>query len=292
EIRRLTEIVNPNYGLITNIGRGHLEFLGNLEGVAREKTELFRAVAEQGTAFVNVDDPFLFDCLPWLKRSIRYGIKTTADVSGKFLGVNQSGAVRFQVRDQEISLRAPGMHNMYNALAAISVGLEFGIPLSEMQTVFATFESHSKRMQVIEHQGITILNDCYNANPDSMEAALAVLQQIRVPGRKLAVVADMLELGKVARAEHQQVGQKMAQMPLDYVLGYGTLTLDLINAVRKNSMMVAEHFTDKNQLIQTLLKRIQPGDLVLIKGSRGMAMEAVTQALLEWQDSPILVPGN
>jgi UDP-N-acetylmuramoyl-tripeptide--D-alanyl-D-alanine ligase len=266
--------------------------VGSLEGVAREKTELFQAVAEQGTAFVNVDDPFLFDYLPRLKRSIRYGIKNAAEVKGKFLGVNQRGATRFQVFDQEISLRVPGMHNIYNALAAISVGLEFGLPLSQMKSLLETFESHSKRLQVIEHQGITILNDCYNANPDSMEAALAVLNSIQVPGRKLAVVADMLELGAVASAEHRQVGQKIAQMPLDYVLGYGTFTLELVNAVRKNSMIVAEHFTDKTQLIQTLLTQIQSGDLVLIKGSRGMAMEAVTQALLEWQGSPVLVQGN
>jgi len=280
EIKRLTEIAQPDCGLITNIGRGHLEFFGSLEGVARAKRELFEGLPPDGTAFINADDPLLMKNIPPIKRLVFYGIKNEAQIKGEFLGMLPTGETRFKVFNQEIVLQVPGMHHVYNALAAISVGLEFDINVEQIKPLLEQFKPHSKRMEIIRQNEITILNDCYNANPDSTMAALSTLKQMSVPGRKIAVLADMLELGDTAETEHREIGQQAPQMELDFLLGYGPLTRVLVQAAQKSKGIHAIHFDDKIELTDYLVSLLKPGDLVLIKGSRGMAMETVLEAII------------
>lgn len=281
EIKTLTAITTPDLGLITNVGRGHLEFLGSIEGVAREKTDLFRGLKSEGKAFINLDDPNLAPMTSQIKKYVDYGMKNKARIMGKLLRMNELGNATFMVQNQEITLQVPGIHNIYNALAAVAVGLEFGIPLTEVKDALEAFKSHAKRMETIRHNQNIILNDCYNANPDSTEAALDVLNGLSAK-RKIAVLADMLELGEQGKSEHLRIGAKVAQSGIDYFLGFGPLTRLGIEEARKQMGEKAMHFQEKVELIRQLKELIQTDDALLIKGSRGMAMEEVTEALLSF----------
>lgn len=280
EIQRLVEIARPGLGLITNIGRGHLEFFGSVDGVARAKHELFDGLPPDGTAFINADDPRIMQKTPQVKRKVYYGLKNQAEIKGEIIRLNQEGEATFTVFDQEISLPVPGIHNVYNALAAMSVGLEFGMSLEQIQPVLESFQPHSKRMEVLNLGSLRIINDCYNSNPESLTAALDVLENMVSGGKKIAVLADMLELGAVAEAEHQNIGNLLANRQIDHVLGFGPLTGLLIRELKNSSGIDARHFAEKTELAQYLKTVAAPGDLILIKGSRGMALETVLNDLM------------
>lgn len=282
EIARLAEIAEPEYGLITNVGRGHLEFLGSVAGVAKAKIELFQGLAGKSVAFVNADDPLIVKNLPGnIKNVVTYGIKQDARIKAEIVHVNQLGKVTFKVFDQEISLPIPGLHNVFNALAAMSVGLEFGLTVSEMKPVIENFQPHSKRMEVVLSKGVTIINDCYNANPDSTSAALSVLESMESGSRKIAVLGDMLELGTVAEREHRLIGQLVSRSNIDVLFGYGQNSKYTVDEARKSPQVQATHFEDKTILAVTLTQMLKKGDVVLLKGSRGMAMETILQALTD-----------
>lgn len=279
EIKRLAEITRPNYGLITNIGHGHLEFLGSLEGVARAKWELFDALRFDDVAFINADDPQLMKKKPPTKRTVYYGLKNKAQIKAEFMGISHSGETRFKLLNEEIGLQAPGIHNIYNALAATSVGLEFGMNIGEIKPLLEAFKPHSKRMEIVKTDDWQIINDCYNANPESTMAALNVLQNMQTAGRKIVVLADMLELGAAAEQEHRNIGKEISKMNVDYLFGFGTYARLLVEEALENLNITARYFENKPDLIQDLKSVLKPGDLILIKGSRGMAMETVLQAL-------------
>jgi UDP-N-acetylmuramoyl-tripeptide--D-alanyl-D-alanine ligase len=280
EIQRLVEIAQPQSGLITNIGRGHLEFFGSVDGVARAKHELFDGLPPNGTAFINADDPRIVQKIPQVKRKVYYGLKNQAQIKGEIIKLNQEGEATFKVLNQEIRLPVPGIHNVYNALAAISVGLEFGMSLEQVQPVLETFRPHSKRMEVLNLGSLRIINDCYNSNPESLTAALDVLENMFAAGKKIVVLADMLELGAVAESEHRNIANLLAQLQINHVLGFGPLTEVLIRELKTVSEMDARHFADKTELVHFLKTIIAPGDLILIKGSRGMALETVLNDLM------------
>ncbi|MBN1154620.1 UDP-N-acetylmuramoyl-tripeptide--D-alanyl-D-alanine ligase [candidate division KSB1 bacterium] len=281
EIKRLTEISAPGYGLITNIGPAHLEFFGSLEGVAREKTDLWRYIeSTRGTAFVNTDDPFLADAAPGQGEVITYGFNRDADFKGELIGLNHNGCAEFTCNDVQFSLSVPGEHNMYNALATIAVASRFGIELPVVRSELLSFHSTSKRMELIQKHGLTLLNDCYNSNLASAEKALQTLAQIQTKGMRFAIMADMLELGKLGEAHHRAVGRLAADLNIDYLLAYGPLSRFTFEEAKLKHIKNALHFDDKKQLIQKLKELIHPDDIILIKGSRGMAMEEVTSALL------------
>ena len=281
EIKRLAEISEPQFGLITNIGPAHLEFFGSLQGVAAEKTDLWRYIeSAKGTAFINVDDPFLAVTLPTCGEIITYGFNNKASVKGEFLGLTEHGCAEFMHQGIKFTLAVPGEHNIYNALAAIAISIRFGIELSAVQMALQSFQSTSKRMEVIKSQGILVLNDCYNSNPASAERALKTLAQIRTRGKRIAVLADMLELGPSGESHHRAIGRLAAGLKIDHVLAYGPLSHFTIEEAAINGMKNVIHFDNKSHLINMLKDIIHRNDTILIKGSRGMAMEDVTNALL------------
>lgn len=280
EIKRLVEIAAPQYGLITNIGRGHLEFFGSVEGVARAKHELFDGLPPEGMAFINADDARIMQKTPNVKRKIYFGLKNQADIKGEIIRMNEEGVATFKVLNQEIRLTVPGIHNVYNALAALSVGLEFGMSIEQVKPMLESFRPHSKRMEVLNLGNLRIINDCYNSNPESLLAALDVLDRMFASGKKIAVLADMLELGDTAEYEHRNIGKFLTQLQLDHVLGFGPFTEALVQEARNHSRIDARHFTEKAELVHYLKSLLSAGDLILIKGSRGMAMETVLEDLM------------
>lgn len=283
EIKRLAEIVQPEYGLITNIGSAHLEFFGSLEGVAKAKSELWEFLEEhQGIAFVNVDDPLLARKIPKTNKVITYGFHQKADVQGKFEGVDEFGYASFHVMGTAIKLKVAGMHNIYNSLSAVSVGLEFNLDIDQIKRSLEDFLPTAKRMEVIRQEGVIFLNDCYNSNPTSAEKALITLSQIRTTGRRIAVLADMLELGEKSPELHAEIGEKAAALKLDHLLALGPLSKYTVEMARKKGLATALHFYDKMDLVEYLKKIIRQHDVILIKGSRGMAMEEVTAAVCDF----------
>jgi UDP-N-acetylmuramoyl-tripeptide--D-alanyl-D-alanine ligase len=279
EITALCGVLEPTHGLITNIGREHLEFFGSVDGVANAEAELFRYLGStSGTAFVNADDAALVKRARSLKKRIPFGMKSRlAAIKGKVRSVNEQGCATLEIRQRgkkpfSIALGVPGLHNAQNALAAAAIGLTLRVPVAGIQKALAGFAAASKRMQVETIAGVTVLNDTYNANPDSVMAALATLAALRTPGRKIAVLADMLELGPGSEAMHRAVGQAVKKHRVDTLLTFGPLSKHTHDGA---SITQKQHYDVKQLLSEQVLELLSAGDAILIKGSRGMKMEDV-----------------
>jgi UDP-N-acetylmuramoyl-tripeptide--D-alanyl-D-alanine ligase len=184
--------------------------------------------------------------------------------------------VRFGARKFSLRVPIPGVHNAFNALAASAVGLSFGVPQGKISAALGTFEAVDKRMQVVRTNGMTIFNDAYNANPDSMLAALEALSACVARGKRIAVVGDMRELGSSSEDAHRAIGKALRGLHIDAVLAFGALS---VHVVQTATIPVALHFERKDVLIQHLRSIIAPGDVILVKGSRSMQMEEVVTAL-------------
>lgn len=283
EISRLAELAQPTCGLITNIGPAHLEFFGSLQGVFRAKRELWQFLERnRGMAFVNVDDPLLGTHQPATTRLVTFGFEKPAEFQGHFLGLDDQGRATLKVGQESIKLGIAGMHNIYNALAAIAVGSVFDVSMAQMKAALEQFIPAARRMEVIQKHGITIINDCYNSNPASARKALLTLSQMRTNGRRVAVLADMLELGEAALPEHEAMADYIIGLGnIDWLLAYGPLSAAMIERIKRLGFKAAIHFEKKQMLIDYLKQIISRDDLLLVKGSRGMAMEEVTQHIIE-----------
>lgn len=280
EIARLCEIAAPNYGLITNVGRAHIEFFKTLDGVAKAKGELFEYLhAHDGVAFLNADDPKLKTVLPSQTKAISYGLHQPAQVQGQITGVDENGCVTLVWRKHNLHLAIPGTHNAINALAAVAVGEHFGVAPEKIRLALAGTPPVAKRMQILHRGAVTIINDAYNANPESMAAALEFLATLPAPGssRRIAVLGDMLELGEAALLAHEEIGALAKRLAIHAIFAYGPHMQRMVQAV--GDAKWAEHFDDKAQLGEALSRSVRAGDLILLKGSRGMAMEEVIEKL-------------
>ncbi|MFZ4619839.1 MAG: UDP-N-acetylmuramoyl-tripeptide--D-alanyl-D-alanine ligase [Bacteroidota bacterium] len=282
ELNYLCEMAEPTHGVITNIGKEHLEFFKDEEGVAKEERALFHYLNDhKGFAFVNEDDPFLAGDAESLKRSVSYGIASKGDVRAKRIRVNETGRSSFDVvwskKDVSfpVSLNAPGMHNVTNALAASAVGLKLGVKPKKIAAALEQFTSASKRMEVIQYEGFTVLNDTYNSNPDSVMVALKTLQSISNTGKKYVVLGDMRELGDSSKREHTNIGAVAAGMRFDRLFTFGPFSKYTSEAFGVS----AAHYESKDILSDELKQTVKSGDVVLIKGSRGMRMEDVVNRL-------------
>jgi UDP-N-acetylmuramoyl-tripeptide--D-alanyl-D-alanine ligase len=286
ELRYLCELAEPTHGVITNIGKEHLEFFKDEEGVAKEERSLFQYLKEnKGYAFVNCDDPFLAPDADGLKRAVSYGVAAKGDIRAKKVRVDASGRSTFDIvwPKKEItfsvSLNAPGMHNVTNALAAAAVGLKLNVKPKKIAAALRQFTSASKRMEVIVLKGVTILNDTYNSNPDSVIVALKTLQSIVSGGKKIVVLGDMRELGDASKREHTNIGAVASGMKFDRLLTFGPFSKYTSEAYGTAS----KHFDSKDLLSDELKQTMKSGDVVLVKGSRGMRMEDVVNRLTDVQ---------
>jgi len=281
EIGALCRVLEPTHALLTNLGHEHLEFFGSLGGVVEEETMLWRW-ADHGTrmpVFINADDPLSRKAAAGLTRRISFGFAARgARVRGSSLRVNAQGCARFRFRGgrmrkpAEVVLNVPGIHNAHNALAAAAVGLTLRVAPADIVEALESFRAASKRMEVIRIGDVTVLNDTYNANADSAIAGLHTLAATSSNGKRIAVLADMLELGDHSAGEHARVGAAAAELHIDYVLTYGRWAAEISRAAAGCSIA---HYDQKNILAEYLAELVSPGDVVLIKGSRGMAMEDI-----------------
>lgn len=285
EIARLAEIAAPNIGLITNIGAGHLQNFDGIPGVARAKGELFISLPSDGIALINADDPEI-RTLPVANgvRKVLFGVSTDAAIRADDI-TSQKGSVSFTltINDEarRVRLPLPGRHNVTNALGAAAAASVLGV---ELQTIVAGLEAFKPcpgRMELLELPGdIVVLEDSYNANPLSVRAALDALYDLGAPGRRIAVLADMLELGQSAPEMHYQIGLLVAKHA-DQLFTFGVLAEEIARGARDAGLPDEKVFATNNQeqLAARLIAVLQAGDRILIKGSRGMRMERVTAAL-------------
>lgn len=285
EIQYLCEIAEPTHGLITNIGKAHIEFFRTVNKIAEAKGELFNWLSKERTrvGFVNVDDVRVQTQARVLTKKVTYSEYThLADVQSTLQHVNDDGSSRFIVRAKgwkellEITLKVPGVHNVSNALAAIAVGKHFDVPPENIRSALQKFKAIDGRMNIEIVTGVMIIDDAYNANPDSMMSALKTLATIDCQGRRICVLGDMLELGKFSVSEHRKIGAALPKHRCDVLLTFGTYAKCIHEATNVNQK---KNFTDKTKLLNELLKVVQPGDVVLFKGSHGMKLKEVIDAL-------------
>jgi len=288
EMTRLCEIAAPTHGLLTNIGPTHLETLLNVETVAQAKGEMLETLPATGTAILNADDPF-FKTLSRRAsgRVLSFGFAATADVRGIHSTSKGPASTTLHVRVHRrarvfsVKLRVSGRHNLSNALAAVGTGIALGVSVRAISKGLAGYRPRAMRSEVRRWRGVTVLKDCYNANPASLRAALQWLTDSRGAGRAFAVLGDMLELGEGAARVHRDIGGELARQGIEYVLTTGPLAAEIARGAREGGM-TADHAmeaVDHEALAGRLRQLLQPGDIVLVKGSRGARMERVVEAL-------------
>ena len=276
----LCDIADPTIGVITNIGPTHLEFLGSVEGVAAAKGELLEYLDESSMAILNFDD-LLLPKERAKGRLLGFGIEMNSQFRGEGLVLDREGCGHFSLQNHDFDLRIPGRHNVYNALAAAAVGACLDVPLSDAAQALKIFQPTKLRSQVAERDGIRVYIDAYNANPASMMAALRAACGIEVSGRRIAVLGDMLELGPTAEEAHFELGRHAQLYGIYELVAVGEFAEDMIAGAREEGMRPdrTHAFPDREPVTAFLEARMEDGDLVLIKGSRGIALEGVVEAL-------------
>ena len=280
EMRRLTNMVRPDIAVFTVIGDAHLEFLGDRAGVMRAKGEIFEGMDAQGLAVLNGDDPIQRACRPDMRR-MTYGMSEGCDVRGADVRNLGEDGMRMTVRHPdgafEVRIPAFGSHLPCAALAAAAVGLALGMSGEEIARGIARYQTVGDRARVIHVGGMTVVSDCYNANPNSCQAAVDSLMQLQGK-RRVCILGDMLELGPRSEALHRVVGEYAAKAGVDMVVACGPLSRSVADGARDAGGEVL-YFEDKARLIASLWDVVRPGDCVLVKASHSMAFEAIVERL-------------
>ncbi len=287
EIRDLAAIADPDVGVITLAARAHLGFFPDVRAIARAKAELWEAMAASSgagrsrTAVVPDDDPYLLELarhagLPVL----RFGLGPGADVRAEAIEPSPAGGIAFRVAGVRVELALWGRHAVRNALAALAAARALGIPLEEAAPRLATVEPLPGRGRVHRlADGTTVIDETYNANPDAVRVVLAALAEFPAPGRRVAVLGDMLELGEAAPALHREVGEAAAAAGFDPVWAVGTLAEEVARGAASRGASTRT-WPAADDAAGDLPRLVRPGDLVLLKGSRGVRLERALEALL------------
>jgi len=282
EIDYLARIARPDVGVITNIGQSHVGRLGSREAIARAKAELLEHIRPDGVAVLNADD-FFFGVLQAMAHSrvLSFGTAPDADVRAEEIREHGLEGISFRllsrVGEAEVRMQAPGRHNVMDALAASAAAVHLGAGLDDIVAALEAYSGGFMRMEQIRGcNGCVLINDAYNASPDSVDAALNVLRS--APGRRVFVFGDMLEMGPEAAAAHRDVGQAAAKAGVSWLIAVGELAG--VAAERAEQIGVrADAVADASNAVALLAPELSEGDYVLIKGSRGMALERVVEAL-------------
>lgn len=285
EIDFLARLAKPTAAVITNIGESHLEKLGSVRNIALAKGELLDHIKEEGFALVNGDSPYMEELAARCKGEVWfYSLKGPAHLVARNIR-NENKGVRYRVTypggEGEIFLPVPGSHNVMNSLAALGVGLKLGLSFADIARGLEQVILSQMRLEVIETAGFTIINDAYNANPSSTKAALQVLEETG-QGRRIAVLGNMYELGELAESGHRDVGKAAAKAGVRQLVAVGHLARFVAQGGLDAGLPEEQvhHCESNSQAIEMIQSMLRPGDTILIKGSRGMHMEEVVQALL------------
>ena len=281
EIAALTKIARPDAAIITNIGVAHIEFMGTRESIADEKGALAEAVAPEGWVILNADDPFSGRIAPRIKARVILAGTTSGGIRAAEISQSATGS-DFTIWEGAHRCRAqlpvPGLHMIQNALFAVAAGRAFGLSLEEAATALASAPLSKARLQVKIIHGVQFIDDSYNANPDSVKAALRTLVELEADGKRIAVLGEMRELGAETERGHREVGETAATFGVDHLIGIGETGKLTVAAAQRAGLKNAVAVADTTEAAEILERIVRRGDLVLVKGSRTARTEQVMEA--------------
>ncbi|MBO5453950.1 MAG: UDP-N-acetylmuramoyl-tripeptide--D-alanyl-D-alanine ligase [Clostridia bacterium] len=289
EIDYLAKIVRPETAVFTNIGLSHIEKLGSRENILKAKAEMLNYLPENGYVVFCGDDDLLWNIKEMTDRKvITYGIDNPdCDVTAK--NITQNGeTTEFDIcvaKEQiHVSIPVLGTHNVKNALAAFCVARRYSLTNAEIVSAFKNYKPGKMRQNIIEEKGVTVINDCYNASPSSVEAGLKILAQIDKKGRKIAILGDMLELGDYSEYAHKLVGEYVVNSKADFLITVGEASENIVkSAIEKGfSADKCKSFKCNKQVMDFCDSFIQEGDVVLVKASRSMKFEEITEHIVHF----------
>ena len=284
EISYLANIARPDVAIITNIGMSHIENLGSQEGIFKAKTEICEYFNKDSLLIVNGDDKYLQTAKDFKDfKVITCGIENDCDYQARDIENLGLEGTKFSVdiyeREYRIHVKTPGVHNVYNALAAIACGVHYNIGPNKIIEGIENFSLTAMRMSVEKAGTLTIINDCYNSSPDSVKAALKVLSTQNT--RKVAILGDILEMGDFAKDAHYEIGNAVGESKVDVLLTAGNNAQFIAEAARNNGVPEGMSFNTTEELVLNVSKFIKDGDTILIKASRGMHFEKVVERITE-----------
>jgi UDP-N-acetylmuramoyl-tripeptide--D-alanyl-D-alanine ligase len=287
EIRRLTQICRPTVGMLINVHPAHTEGVGDVAGVAQAKGELLETLESDATLIYNADDPRISSpARAFPGRALGFGLKPGADLRAWGRQIRgwdgQVARLHYAGRSWTLNLAVAGLHQLYNALAATAAGLALGLTPEETARALADFRAIHRRSQVFTlPSGVHLLNDCYNANPGSMAMALNTLKELHHQGRAAAALGDMLELGNGAAQAHRDLGCGAAATGLDFLVIYGSFNQEVALGAKEGGLAPEQIIVVNSQAegARVLQDFLQPGDWLLVKGSRSMHMEGLIDLL-------------
>ena len=281
EIERLTRCVRPSAGIITMIGVSHLENLGTRENILKAKMEICAGLPDGAPLVLNADNDLLPTAqVPNRLRAVWFGIEKEADVRATDIKTGAQGTT-FTLVDREngtfpVSIPTAGVHTVYDALAAYAAATRLGLDPAACAAALSRYETTGMRQHIVEKGGVTVVEDCYNASPDSMKAAISVLKAL--PNRrKIALLGDMLELGNASEEGHRHTGEWVAEAGIDVLIAYGPRSAVMAEAAKAGGVTTV-HCQNAQEVLQCLQQFVQPGDALLAKASHAMQLEDLLQA--------------
>jgi len=285
EIEYTAQIAQPDFGLITNIGNSHLEYLINKKGVFNEKRILLdEVIKSNGVIFINDDDKYLSKYVVNYRKRISFGFTNNAIINGKILGFSVDGKMKLKISTPKFSLEVNlplyGLSNAKNILAAVAVCYKLGMAKNELINSINSLTQPKGRLEVINNADMLIINDTYNANPESMSAAFNLLSKINLFRNKIIVLGDMFELGSQAKVIHLSLTKQILKVKPKAVFTIGK-NMKFMSAELKIKFKNIKHFSDRNKMKKFLSEYDFSESSVLVKGSRGMKMEEMVSSILE-----------
>lgn len=287
QIARLCDIAKPDVGVVTNVNETHIELLGSVERIAEAKSELIRSLPSAGFAILNKDNLYAWSMHENAKCPVKsFGFDPSADVRAEEVRMIPGEGMEFKLITPKFSgkvfLSVQGIHHIMNALAAVCAVLDYGIELDDIVSAFSNFSLTEGRTSVLSlPNGITLIDDTYNASPVSTKAALELLRELAGSRRKVAVLGDMFELGDYERLGHMDVGRACVRTGVDLLVIVGSISKYIQEGAVLEGFSESDiiHFQDSLHAAGSIAAIVEPGDVILVKGSRGMKMERVVEVL-------------
>ena len=284
QIETLAQVVKPTIGIVTNVSEAHIELLGSIENIARAKGELVEAIQAGGTIILNADNIHTVGMKNLVRDGVKiltYGLENEADFVAKNIligSVSTEFTLSFRGKEYDFEIPMLGRHNVSNALAAIAAGYAVGLSVPEVQRGFSTLTTTKMRFEVIRRDGLTIINDAYNASPASMRVAIKTTAEI-YNGKLIAVLGDMLELGDISERVHKEIGAFLAENKFDTLITLGELGRFIAEGAREAGLKNIYSFDTHEDAAKKILELVRDGDTILFKASHVMHMEKIIELI-------------
>jgi UDP-N-acetylmuramoyl-tripeptide--D-alanyl-D-alanine ligase len=293
EIAALSKLAAPDAAIITNVGLAHIEFMGSREAIAAEKGALAEAVGAEGTVILNADDPYSQGIAKRTRAKVVLAGIENGSVHANEVRQSPTGC-EFTILEGAHRCRAqlpvPGIHMVQNAMLAVAAGRAFGLSLEDCAAGLASAPLAKARLQIKEINGIQFIDDSYNANPDSMRAALRTLVELDADGRRIAVLGQMSELGEESERGHREVGEAAAAFGIDELIAVGPAGAEIARAAQKAGLKKSIAVAAAEDAAELLGETASPGDLILVKGSRSARMERVLESFSKRESTAEVTP--